>query len=82
MQTSELRSILIAKINKIEDNHLLMEATRLIDIEIPTEEEKFVFSEVQTAKIINAITQIENGEYLTSDVANKEIEEVFENHPN
>ena len=39
MQTTELKSILIAKINKIEDNHLLMEASRLINIEIPAEEE-------------------------------------------
>ena len=75
MQTTELKSILIAKINKIEDSHLLMEASRLINIEIPTEEEKFVFSDVQTAKIMNALSQIENGEYLTSDEANGEIEE-------
>ncbi|MBK9257128.1 MAG: hypothetical protein IPM42_16750 [Saprospiraceae bacterium] len=75
MQTTELKSMLIDKINKIEDNRLLMEASRLINIEIPTEEEKFVFSEVETVKIMNALTQIENGEYLTSDEANKEIEE-------
>lgn len=74
MQTTELKSLLIDKINKIEDKNLLMEATRLINIEIPSDEEKFVFSEVQTAKIMNALHQIDKGEYLTSDAANEEIE--------
>jgi hypothetical protein len=43
-------------------------------IEIPSDEEKFVFSEIQIAKILNALRQIEKGEYLTSDAANDEIE--------
>lgn len=75
MQTKELKSMLIEQINKIDDSHLLMEATRLINIEIPMEEEEFVFSDIQIAKIKNALNQIENSEYLTSDEANKEIEE-------
>jgi hypothetical protein len=44
------------------------------NIEIPSDEEKFVFSEVQIAKILNALHQIEMGEYLTSEAANDEIE--------
>jgi len=75
MQTTELKALLIDKINKIEDKNLLMEATRLISIEIPTDEEDFVFSEVQTVKVLHGLKQIDKGEYLTSDAANEEIEE-------
>ena len=75
MQTTELKSKLIDKINKIEDKNLLMEATRLIDIEIPIDEEKFIFSDMQKAKIMNSLKEIESGKYLTSDDANNEIEE-------
>ena len=60
MQTTELKSKLIDKINKIEDKNLLMEATRLIDIEIPIDEEKFIFSDMQKAKIMNSLKEIEN----------------------
>ncbi len=59
----------------INDDHLLMEAIRLINIEIQNDEEKFVFSESQTSKIMNAIKEIENGDYLTSNDANIEIEQ-------
>jgi len=75
MHSSELKSILIDKINKIDDNHLLMEATRLINIELPIEEEQFVFSDMQKAKIKNALNQIDKGEYLTAEEANNVIDQ-------
>ncbi|MEY3422148.1 MAG: hypothetical protein RIR48_2451 [Bacteroidota bacterium] len=75
MQTAELKTSLIDRINSINDDHLLMEAIRLINIEIQNDEEKFVFSESQTSKIMNAIKEIENGDYLTSNDANIEIEQ-------
>lgn len=74
MHSSELKSILIDKINKIDDNHLLVEATRLINIELPIEEEQFVFSDMQKAKIKNALNQIDKGEYLTAEEANNVID--------
>lgn len=75
MHSSELKSFLIDKINKIDDNHLLMEATRLINIELPIEEEQFVFSDMQKAKIKNALNQIDKGEYLTAEEANNVIDQ-------
>jgi len=75
MQTAELKLMLIDKINKIDDDRLLMEAFRLIDIEIPFEEKVFEFSDSQVTKIKQAIQQIQNGEYLTSEDANMEIDQ-------
>jgi len=75
MQTTELKAMIIEKIHMIDDHHLLMETTRLINIEIPIEEKEFVFSNSQATKVKNALHQIENGEFLTAEEANKEIDE-------
>ncbi len=75
MQTAELKSKLINKIMSINDEHLLMEASRLISMEGSDEEEVFIFSETQSEKIEAALHQIEKGEYLIADDANKEIEQ-------
>ncbi|MBK9737529.1 MAG: hypothetical protein IPO92_22275 [Saprospiraceae bacterium] len=43
MQTSELKSRLIDKIMLIDDDHLLMEATRIIDIGVSDDEQGICF---------------------------------------
>jgi hypothetical protein len=75
MQTAELKTKLINKIMLIEDDHLLMEAIRLIGMEGSDDEEVFIFSEIQSERINNALQQIENGEYLSAKDANMEIEQ-------
>ena len=75
MQTSELKSRLIDKIMLIDDDHLLMEATRLIDIGVSDDEQIYVFTDKQSEKVVKATLQIKNGEYLSSEDANSEIEE-------
>lgn len=52
-----------------------MEASRLIDISIPDQEERYIFSKEQTDKIMFALEQIEKGEYLSAEEANNEIEQ-------
>jgi hypothetical protein len=75
MQISSLKSTLIGKIIQIEDEHLLMEASRLIDVSLPDQEERYIFSKEQTDKIMFALKQIENGKYLSAEEANNEIEQ-------
>ena len=80
MQTAELKSKLINKIMSINDEHLLMEAIRLISMEGSDEEEVFIFSETQSEKIEAALHQIEKGEYLIAEDANKEIQQWLKNN--
>jgi len=80
VQTAELKSKLINKIMSINDEHLLMEAIRLISMEGSDEEEVFIFSETQSEKIEAALHQIEKGEYLIAEDANKEIQQWLKNN--
>ncbi len=77
MSTAELRQKLIDKINSIENEELLREASRLIDIEIIDIENPYVLSEDMEKAVSIAREQISNGDYLSHSEANKEIEEWF-----
>ena len=74
MPTSELRNRLIEKIQSTNDEGLLEEAYRLLeagfdDIEI------YKINDAQTSAINEARTQIMNGQFLTEEQANNEIDE-------
>jgi len=74
MSTSELRNTVIDKIRKIENEDLLNEVNRLIEIET-SDIEIYKFSEEQKAAIEEAENQIRNGEFLTDEEATKDIDE-------
>jgi len=74
MSTLELRKRLIAKIQKTENNTLLEEAYRLFELEAE-DLEVYKLNEDQKKAINEAREQIKAGSYLTSDQANKEIDE-------
>jgi len=74
MSTIELRKRLIEKIQKSENENLLGEAYRLFSLE--TEDiEIYKLNDKQQKAIREARTQIKNGEFLTDEQANKEIDE-------
>ena len=77
MSTAELRQKLIDKISSIENEELLREASRLIDIEIIDIENPYILSEDMEKAVSIASEQISNGDYLSHSEANKEIEEWF-----
>lgn len=74
MSTIELKKLLIDRIQKTENEELLEEAFRLLELE--TEDiEIYKLNDNQNKVIDEAKQQIKNGQYLTDEEANKEIEE-------
>ena len=75
MSTIELRKKLIEKINSTEDEKLLLEATRLMEIQLNEIEIPYQLSDEMLKAIDEAEEQIKKGEFLTHEQAKKEIEE-------
>lgn len=74
MSTLELRKRLIDKIQKTENEDLLREAYRLLELE--TEDiEIYKLSDDQRKAVLEGRQQIRNGQFLTDDQANNEIDE-------
>jgi hypothetical protein len=67
---------IISKIKKIENQEILNEVNRLLDIAF--DEEIYYTSDEQKEKIKFAQKQIENGETISSIEADKEIDEWLE----
>lgn len=74
MSTTALKQILIEKIQLTDDLKLLEEAYRLLEVD-DEHAEVFVLSEAQHQAIETARQQIQAGQYLTHEQANKEIDE-------
>jgi predicted transcriptional regulator len=74
MSTIELRKLLIEKIQLTDDDKLLEEASRLLEVEI-VESDVYILNDKQKMAIEEGRKQIINGEYLTDDESNKEIDE-------
>ena len=74
MSTIELRRRLIDKIQKTENEDLLAEAYRLLELE--TEDiELYKLNDDQRKAISEARQQINSGQFLTDDQSSKEIDE-------
>jgi hypothetical protein len=79
MSTIELKEKLIDKIQHTDDENILAEVNRLLGIETDSEsDDVFVFNEAEKIKIEEARLQIKDGNFLTHDEANKEIDEWLE----
>ena len=74
MSTIELRKLLIEKIQLTDDDKLLEEASRLLEVEIE-ESDVYILNDKQKEAIEEGRKQIINGEYLTDAESNKEIDE-------
>lgn len=72
MTTKELKNKLIGRINLINDEDILNEVYRLIDDSLE-DSEIFLLSENHKQVIEEAKSQIDRGEVLTNEQANKEI---------
>ena len=74
MTVKELKKKLIGKINQSEDKDLLEEMYRLIDI---TEKDNSIYelSNEQLDAVAEGQLQFKNGQFLTADKADKDIEE-------
>lgn len=74
MSTIELRKKVIEKIKKIDDENLLNDVNKLIDLEA-ADLEVYKLNSEQRAAIAEAQIQIKNVEFLTDEEASKEINE-------
>lgn len=73
MTTMELKRRVIDRVNKVNDASLLMDLMRLLDDSDDNEIHRL--SQRHKIAIQTAINQIENGDFLTNDKADKEIDE-------
>jgi len=74
MSTSELKKRLIDKIQKTDNENLLEEAFRLLQLE-SEDIEVYKLLDEQKSAVNEAREQIKRGEFLTDDEANKDIDE-------
>lgn len=79
MATTELKERLIDKIRSIDNEGILAEAYRLLGAESDIQD-PYILSREQLDAIEEARTQIKNGNYLTHNQANKEIDEWLNNN--
>ena len=74
MTTIELKRKLINGINKLEDDFLLEEISRLIEID-NEESDIYCFTEEERRAIEEAREHYANGDFLNNKEANKEVDE-------
>jgi predicted transcriptional regulator len=74
MTTIELKKKLIKRINRIEDELLLEEMSRLAGIG-DEESDIYYFTEEESKEIEEARQAYARGEFLTEEEANKEVDE-------
>ena len=74
MSTIELRKRLIEKIQLTDDDKLLEEASRLLEVEIELPD-FYIINDKQREAIEEGKNQIINGAYLSDEESNKEIDE-------
>ena len=74
MTTKELKHTVIDKVNELDDDSLLIDLIKLID-DNSIDDEIYQLSSNHKTAINTAIKQIENGDYLTNNQSNKEIDE-------
>ena len=74
MSSAELKKRLIDKIQKTDNQNLLEEAFRLLQLE-SEDIEVYKLSDEQKSAVNEAREQIKRGEILTDDEANKDVDE-------
>ena len=79
MSTIELRKQLIDKIQKTDDKKILEEVYRLLELE-SDDIEIYKLNADQKKGISEAREQIKNGQYLTEEQANKDVDEWLKNN--
>ena len=75
MSTIELRKLLIEKIQVTEDDKLLEEAYRLLEVDIEESADVYVLNDQQKEAIDQAKKQIKEGQFLTDEESNRQIDE-------
>lgn len=75
MSIVEIKEELIKKIQSTTDEHILLEASRLLEIQLDDNDAVIVLNQDVSNAIDEAKLQIERSEFLTHEEANKAMEE-------
>jgi hypothetical protein len=76
MSTKKLKEKIIEEIEKTENESLLAEVYRLFNLEASDDDKEiYTLSNDQKEAVTEAQDQIKNGQFLTNEEANKEIDE-------
>jgi hypothetical protein len=78
MSTAELRKKLIEKINSTNDNQLLIDATRLLEIQLSEIQEPYELTQEMNSAIHESLQQFKEGEFIEHSKANSEIDKWIE----
>jgi predicted transcriptional regulator len=73
MTTIELKEQLISRISQLSDNDLLMDVYKLLE-NCSDDSEIYNLTDNHKSAIATAINQINNGDFLTNEQANNEID--------
>jgi len=79
MSTAELKKKLIAQINDTDNDDLLSEISTMLYIESKSVNGVYQMSDAEREAVEEGIRQIENGQWITNEEANKHIEEWLKN---
>ena len=75
MSTAELKEKLISQINHTDNDELLSEISTMLYVESKSINGVYQMSEAEREAVEDGLNQIKNGQWVSDDEANREIEE-------
>ncbi len=75
MSTLELKEKLIAQINDTDNDDLLSEISTMLYVESKSVNGVYQMSEAERAAVEDGLNQIKNGQWVSDEEANREVEE-------
>jgi predicted transcriptional regulator len=75
MSTAELKEKLIAQINSPDNDELLSEISTMLYIESKSVNGVYQMSEAEREAVEDGLNQIKNGQWISNEEANRQIEE-------
>lgn len=75
MSTAELKEKLIAQINSTDNDELLSEISTMLYVESRSVNGVYQMSEAEREAVEDGLNQIKNGQWITNEEANRQIEE-------
>ena len=75
MSTAELKEKLIAQINGTDNDELLSEISTMLYIESKSVNGVYQMSEAEREAVEDGLNQIKNGQWISNEEANRQIEE-------
>ena len=78
MSTIELREMLLEKISAIEDDELLHETAHLMDFKQKMTNGVYIRSPGESEAVNEGLEQLKNGQWVSHEEANREIDEWLE----